>query len=254
MVAGKFPLQRYLGGSDDGAIFLTFMHGVAEDPKEAAIRLISADGMDAEKQARQWKAAGELQHPNLIRIYEAGRAELDGVPLVYAVEEYAEENLSQILPERALTPAETGEMLSPVLRALQFLHDRGFVHGRIQPSNILAIGDQVKLSSDSLHLPRDASYNKKSASAYHPPELASGMVSAPADVWQLGVTLVEVLTQRLPRLDSHQNKPPPYLKEFRTHSARSLKTVCVQIPQTDGLSRRSPVGSRVGKPSPHAGR
>ena len=206
-VGERFPLKTYVGGSEDSAVFLTTMSGVAGESKETAIRLILADGLDAEKQLRQWKAAGELKHPNLIRIYEAGRSELDGVKLIYVIEEYAEENLAQILPERALAPAEAREMLQPVLRALQFLHDRGFVHGRIQPSNILAIGNQVKLSSDTVSLPREVTHRGKANGAYYPPESAAGAILAPADVWQLGVMLVEALTQRLPRFDLHQNKP-----------------------------------------------
>jgi TonB family protein len=205
-VGERFPLQTYLGGSHYSAVFLTSMPGVAGDATETAIRLIFAEGSDAEKQLRQWKAAGELKHPNLIRIYEAGRSDLDGAKLIYVVEEYAEENLAQILPDRALATAEAREMLRPVLRALQFLHDRGFVHGRIQPSNILAIGDQVKLSSDSVSLSLEITCSGKAASAYRPPESATGAILAPADVWQLGVMLVEVLTQRLPRFDLHQNK------------------------------------------------
>jgi TonB family protein len=204
-VAGRFPLKTCLGGTDHHAVFLTSMPGAAGS-KEAVIRLSSADGVEGQKQLLQWQAAAELSHPNLIRIYEAGRSELDGVELIYAVEEYAEENLAQILPDRALTPEEAREMLAPVLRAVQFLHDKGLVHGRIQPSNILASGDQVKLASDTVSLPRAIDRDERVASIYHPPESAMGAVLAPADVWQLGVTLVEALTQRLPRFDLNQNR------------------------------------------------
>ena len=149
-VDGRFPLQSYLGGSDHSAVFLTLMQSAAGDSEKAAIKLISAGAADAEKQLFRWKAARELNHPNLIRIFEAGRCQLDSTDLLYVVEEYAEENLSQILPERALTAEEVRALLPPVLEALQFVHEKGFVHGHIQPSNILAIGDQVKLSSDAL--------------------------------------------------------------------------------------------------------
>ena len=203
-VAGKFPLKRYLGGSGDTAVFLTLMSGAGS--KEAAIRLMSTDDAKAEKQLRQWRAASELTHSNLIRIHEAGRSDLNGAELIYVVEEYAEENLSQVLPDRALTPEETRQMLPPVLRALQFLHDKGLVHGRIQPSNILAIGDQVKLSSDTVGLPGEIDGNARMTSSYRAPESAAGTISAPADVWQLGVTLVEVMTRQLPRFDLQQNK------------------------------------------------
>ena len=202
-VAEKFPLQRYLGGSEHSAVFLTLAEAAGGDSNEAAIKLISADKVNAEEQLQQWKVAGRLDHANLMRIFTEGRCELDGVALLYVVMEYAEEALSQILPERALNPEEARSMLPAVLGAMQYVHDQGLVHGRIQPSNILAIGDQVKLSSDSLSA---AGGIRAGAGAYRPPEATSGTISTPADVWQLGVTISEVLTQRLPRFDLHQNK------------------------------------------------
>jgi TonB family protein len=205
-VDASFPLQSYLGGSDHSAVFLTLTQGGAGDSGKAAIKLLPADSADAEKQILQWMSARDLIHPNLIRIYEAGRCELDDTALLYVVEEYAEENLSQILPERALTAEETRGMLSPILRALQYVHDKGFVHGHIQPSNILAIGDQVKLSSDALGVPGER--HSATTSPYDPPEGATGGSSTAGDVWQLGMTLIEALTQHLPVGDSQQNEPP----------------------------------------------
>jgi TonB family protein len=205
-VDGRFPLQSYLGGSDHSAVYLTIRQGGAGDSEKAVIKLIPADAADAEKQLLRWKAACEPSHPNLIRIFEAGRCELDGLDLLYVVEKYAEENLSQILPERALTAEETRGMLPPLLRALQYLHERGFVHGHIQPSNILAIADQVKLSSDTLA--EAAGRSGSAISAYDPPEAATGAISTASDVWQLGMTLVEVLTQHLPDWDRGRPNAP----------------------------------------------
>src|SRR5208282_3466457 len=145
-VDGRFSLQSYLGGSGHSAVFLTSAPGDGtpkdgEASERAAIKLIAAD-LDAERQLLRWQAAGELKHPNLIRIFQAGRCELEGTSLLYVVMEYAEENLSQILPERALTAEETRGMLAPVLLALQYAHEKKLVHEHIQPSNILAVGDE----------------------------------------------------------------------------------------------------------------
>jgi protein TonB len=122
--------------------------------------------------------------------------------------EYAEENLSQILPERTLTAEEARGMLPPILRVLQFLHDQGFVHGHIQPSNILAVADQVKLSSDALSMAGERRGSARATSAYDPPEAATGTISTASDVWQLGMTLIEVLTQRLPVWDRTRMSAP----------------------------------------------
>ena len=232
-VDGRFPLQSYLGGSDHSAVFLTLLQSAAGNSEKAAIKLISAPA-DAEKQLLRWRLAGELNHPNLIRIFEAGRCELDGTDLLYVVEEYAEENLSQILPERALTAEEVRAMLPPVLRGLQFVHDKGFVHGHIHPANILAIGDQVKLSSDALEVPGETSRRAGATSAYDPPEAGTvtGAISTAADAWQLGMTLVEVLTQRLPvwdRAGTNAPKIPPTIPAAVPAPFREIAGHCLQM-------------------------
>jgi TonB family protein len=207
-VDGRFPLQSYLGSSNHSAVFLTVAQPRGSDSEKAAIKLIPAGSGDANHQFLRWKAASELTHPNLIRIFEAGRCELDRTELLYVVMEYAEENLSQILPERALTAEEARGMLAPILRALQFVQGKGFVHGHIQPSNILAVGNQVKLSSDTLSMAGERSGGVRATSAYDSPEAATGTLSAAGDVWQLGMTLIEVLTQRLPVWDRARMSAP----------------------------------------------
>jgi TonB family protein len=227
-VDGRFPLQRYLGGSGHSAVFLTVTQPSGSDSEKAAIKLIPAGGVDANHQFLQWKTTSELTHPNLIRVFEAGRCELDGMELLYVVMEYAEENLSQILPERALTAEEARGMLAPILRALQFVHDKGLVHGHIQPSNILAVADQVKLSSDTLSVPGERNGGARATNAYDPPEAATGTISAAADVWRLGMTLIEVLTQRLPVWD-RTRMSAPQVPAAVAEPFREIAGHCLQV-------------------------
>jgi TonB family protein len=224
-IDGKFPLQSYLGGSDHSAVFLTVLQRSNGEPGKAAIKLIPRNA-GAENQLSRWQAVRELNHPNLLGIYDAGRCKLDGTKLLYVVEEYAEENLAQILPERALTAEEAGGMLPPVLAALEYVHGKGLVHGRIQPSNVFAVGDAVKLSSDSLTTLNDKSAGAKLASDYDPPETASGQFSAASDVWDLGITLVEVLTQHPPVWNRAGGNPPtlpPMAEPFREIARQCLQ-------------------------------
>src|SRR5580658_7773871 len=148
-VDGKFPLRQWLGGSDHSAVFLTERPGQAQ---KVAIKLIAADGVAADRQLARWRAAAQLSHPHLMRIFEAGRCRLDGMPLLYFVMEYAEEDLSQILPQRPLAPSEVTELLPALLDALSYLHGKGLVHGRVKPSNVQAMGDELKLSADQIAL------------------------------------------------------------------------------------------------------
>jgi TonB family protein len=231
-------------------VFLTVAQPRGSDLEKAAIKLIPAGAVDANHQFLRWKAASELTHPNLIRIFEAGRCELDRTELLYVVMEYAEENLSQILPERALTAGEARGMLAPILRALQFVHDKGFVHGHILPSNILAVADQVKLSSDTLSMAGERSGGARATSAYDSPEAATGTISTAGDVWQLGMTLIVVLTQRLPVWDRARTSAPgvpaavpePF-REIAGHclqvDARQRWTVGEIVHRVEGVQRGS---------------
>jgi len=196
VVDGEFPLQRYLRGSDHSAVFLT-QHGEGT-AQRAVIKLVPADLREAEAQLLRWRVATKLPAPGLIRIFEVGQAKLDNTELLYVVMECPDEDLAQILPERPLTPAETRDMLSQVLDTLAYVHSKGFIHGRVEPSNIMAVADRIKLSSDCLCALQDETGREREGSRYTAPEVARGAISPASDVWSLGMTLVETLTQHLP--------------------------------------------------------
>lgn len=196
VVNGEFPLRQYLGGPHQRPVFLTELRGRGH--QKAAIKLIPADPRNAELQLSRWRQVAKLSHPHLIRIFDMGRCQLGDRRLLYVVTEYAEEDLSQILPHRPLTPAEAGEMLKAVLEALAYLRIKGLVHGHVKPANIMALGDQVKLSSDGIFPMGQSGGGWDKPGGYDPPETASGSVSSAGDVWSLGMTLVEALTQCLP--------------------------------------------------------
>jgi TonB family protein len=194
VVDGKYHLRQYLGGSDHGAVFLTEYGSLR--PQKAAIKLVRVRPGNAELQLSRWRLAANLSHPHLVRIFDLGRCEVENSAMLYVVMELADENLAQIIPERPLTPDETREMLAPVLDALSYMHSRGFVHGRIKPSNIMAVGEELKLSSDGICRLADAIDSQSAPGVYDPPEGARNGAAPAGDVWSLGVTLIEVLTQQ----------------------------------------------------------
>jgi TonB family protein len=196
VINGVLPLRRFLGRSNHSVVFLTEYK--AHNLADAAIKLVPADEATADTQLAYWKSAAALAHPNLIRLFDTGQCQLGGHPFLYVVMEYAEETLAQILPKRALTPDEVRYLLRPTLETLTFLHDKDLVHGQIKPPNLLVIGDQLKLSSDNIHPVGTARPSIAKRSVYDPPEAKIGGIDAKGDVWGLGVTLVEALTQRLP--------------------------------------------------------
>jgi TonB family protein len=217
VVNNAFPLQRYLGGSSESAVFLTQLAG--PQSSKAVIKLVP-EGVSADLQLSLWRRASKLTHPNLLQLYQGGRCRLADMDLLYVVMEYAEEDLSQILPQRALTPSEARDMLVPLLDALDNLHFTGLVHSRLKPSNILATADQVKLSTDRLFPAGEVRKSTAKRTAYDAPETATDAITTASDVWSLGVLLIEVLTQRVP--DSQARAPLQFAAESLAQPFRDI--------------------------------
>src|SRR5580700_5436486 len=252
-VDGKFPLRQWLGGSEHSAVFLTERPGQSE---KVAIKLIAADG-DADRKLSHWRAAAQLSHPHLMRIYEAGRCRLDGTPLLYLIMEYAEEDLSQILPQRPLAPSEVTDLLPPLLDSLSFLHGKGFVHGRVKPSNVHAMGDQLKLSADQIVATSEPASRRRDV--YDAPETAAGIVSPAGDVWSIGVTLVAALTQNVSFEGSSEadpSHPDPAPPDTVPQPFRGIARECLHLDPKRRCSlaeiqaRLQPAGRSVPAPAP----
>ena len=217
VVEGKFPLKQWLGGSDHSAVFLTEMPG--QPSQNAAIKFVAVDNGNTDGQQSRLRAASRLSHRHLIRIFESGSTRMDGTTVLYLVMECADDDLSRILPERPLQPGEVSDLLPPVVDALSYLHKNGFVHGRVKPSNILAAGDQLKLSSDQVSLPSEQDGRRRRRDVYDAPETAAGIVSPAGDVWSMGVTLVAALTQDVTLAEAaspeNRNLPESIPEPFR---------------------------------------
>jgi eukaryotic-like serine/threonine-protein kinase len=207
VVDGRFTLHRWLGGSPESSVYLT--EAAKEGAVKAAIKLVSAASPGADARLAGWTAVSRLAHPHLLRVLHVGRSRLDGDEVVYVVTEYADEVLAEILPERALTPDETTEMLEPVLDALACLHGRGFAHGRIKPSNVLVVADRLKLSADCLPIASGKTAGPMPVPGAHDaPELSRGVISPAADIWSLGMIVVAALNQRAPAWDRDSGFEP----------------------------------------------
>lgn len=191
LVNALFPLKQCIGCSDHSGVFLT--ESVALGSSAVAIKLVPTDRALAELQLPRWKRAGGLTHPHLLRIWEWGGCQLNGLPHLYAVMEYADQTLAQLLRHRALTETEAREMLVPILDALAFLHGRSLVQGQLKPANILVVGDQLKLASDTICRTTEGTIG--TPSMYDPPEGRHASSSAAGDVWALGASLLEALTR-----------------------------------------------------------
>jgi hypothetical protein len=142
-IAEAYPLKKLVRPEGRSAFFLT-TNGTGTP---ALVRVIEAHFDESEILTR-WRAVSEIGQENLVTMRKFGQTELDGTPLVYAVMEPTEISLAELLQNRTLSAEETLELAHSMVGALQALHQRGLVHGQVEPDNILAAGETVKLRSD----------------------------------------------------------------------------------------------------------
>lgn len=207
-IGGRFVLLERLGGSADCGVFVTH-----RQDQKSVIKLIRAEGADADLCLRHWDIAKSMSHPHLAQVFETGRCSRDNIDFVYVVTEYGDELLSQILEARAMEDRETREFLDPILDVLSYLHETGIVHGRLKPSNIMRVSGTVKLASDNFISRGTVQKRLRRVEIYDAPEVLTGKVTPAADTWSLGMTLVEMVTGRLPEWDRSSNLEP-FVSQF----------------------------------------
>ena len=142
---GALPIEKLIRPEGRSAFFST--HDGSGAP--AVLRLIESIHDDDEILDR-WKTVSELKQAHLVAFKKFGHTVLDGTPIIYAVMETTDASLDDILRERPLTLEETRQVATSLVAAVQALHACGLVHEHIEPANVLATNEVVKLRSDCI--------------------------------------------------------------------------------------------------------
>ncbi len=198
---GRYEVLEEIGRGAMGVVFK------ARDPlieRTVAVKTITAGVAEdqdlLQRFRREAKAAGGLQHPNIVTIFEMGDSE--GLPFI--VMEYLEgESLEKIIGRQSPTPMaqRLGHMVQ-TCRALDYAHRRGVVHRDIKPANIMVTLEGVVKVVD-FGIARIIDTGKTQTGAlvgtlsYMPPELLHGQrADQRSDIWSLGTVMYELLTYR----------------------------------------------------------
>ncbi|MGE3172175.1 MAG: bifunctional serine/threonine-protein kinase/formylglycine-generating enzyme family protein [Planctomycetota bacterium] len=222
---GKYRLIRVIGRGAMGAIVWLARDEVFD--REVALKVMSGgiavSRQEYERFRREGMSAGRLQHPNIVRVYDDGRA--DDV-LYFAMEHIVGHDLGAELElQRAGRDAPAAAPILPrhdapgflvavanlcarIADALHYAHEHGVVHRDVKPRNLLLDRSGTVFVTD-FGLARDSRFGSISQSDaivgtlyYMSPEQArvldTAKVDRRTDVYSLGVVMYELLTLRLP--------------------------------------------------------
>lgn len=217
-VVGGYRLVECLGRGGLGVVYLAEALAPGH-PSPAAIKLLMpglvSDVMVA-RFRRERLILGNLQHPGIARLYDAGVTE-DGRPFL-VMESVAGEPIDRYCRRRELSVADRARLFLDICKAVNHAHQRLVIHRDLKPGNILVENDgTVKLldfgtakllEGDDLAetAPATALLGRMLTPGYASPEqMVGGAVTTAADVFSLGVLLYELLTREHPFLRSGQS-------------------------------------------------
>jgi len=204
---GRYVITRELGRGSTSTVYL------AHDSQrgcDVALKLYHPDDVRPERartrrklHVNEARLAGELSHPNLVPVLDAGESGTDA----FIVTEYlrgaeplsTHTQLVNLLPQRRVV-----EILFACAKALDYAHRMGVVHRDVKPSNILIMPDGMPKIIDfgvavhSLTGTQTVSGLVGSPSYMAPEQVKEGLATARSDIYSLGVVGYELLTGKRP--------------------------------------------------------
>ena len=197
---GKYQLTDILGQGAMGVVYRAF------DPvlnRYLAIKVMSAliasDEQLRDRFLREAQAAGSLQHPNVVTVYDFGEADEH---LFIAMEYIEGVDLAEMIERRdPLSVAAKLDIMIDALNGLAYAHSHGLVHRDIKPANI-RVGDDHRAKLMDFGIARMGSAASMTQTGallgtpqYMAPEQVTGAeLTAAADIFAAGAVLYEFLT------------------------------------------------------------
>jgi serine/threonine-protein kinase len=261
-VAGKFLVEKYLGGGAMGAVYrardTSLERNVALKVMHPAIAI---DPSFVTRFHREARAASRLDHPNSMRVIEFGE-EPDG--LLYIAMEYLEgRDLYKVIHEDwPLPEARIADIMMKALAAAAVAHDMGVIHRDLKPENIMILNRKDDEGQDIVKVcdfgiakiteKEDGSPGASTRSAgarlttaglvvgtpeYMSPEQARGeKLDSRSDLYSMGIILYQLLTGRTPFLADtalavvlkHLSDPPEPPSSIYPEVHKGLEAVCLR--------------------------
>jgi eukaryotic-like serine/threonine-protein kinase len=201
---GRYQIVREIGHGAMGVVY------EALDPtigRKIALKAIRFDGIGttADEAARRFKnearAAGGLNHPNIVTVYDAG--EDNG--LLYLAMEFIEGSTLEALirQQRSIAAAQTIDIIRQVCSGLDFAHAKGIIHRDVKPGNIMLASNRLaKITDFGIARAGEAmtiTGQVVGTPNYMSPEQVLGKpLDGRSDLFSVGVILYEMVTGERP--------------------------------------------------------
>ncbi len=210
-----------------------------------------ADSEDLQRFAKEAEAAGQLQHPNIVALYEFGSLEQEPF---FSMEYISGSSLAERVATGPVPGRRAAGYLEATARAVHFAHTRGILHRDLKPANVLLDeNDQPKVTDFGLAklMATDAGQTRTGAvlgtPSYMSPEQAAGRkdLGPASDVYSLGAILYELLTgtppfqgeSALATLNQVADQEPIAPRLLNPSVERDLETICLKCLEKDPARR-----------------
>src|SRR5881409_3456148 len=214
---------------------------------------------------REAQAAANLDHPNILPIYEVSESE-EGLPF-FSMKFAGGGSLLEAAPALRREPRRAIALMAKVARAVQYAHVQGILHRDLKPGNILLDGHGEPMVSDFglatwLDSVSDLTHSLTifGTPGYIAPEQANPSLAEAAklrpaaDVYSLGAILFDLFTGRPPFLGEHalaviqqaSEKCAPKLRSLVPTLDRDLETICAKCLEREPQGRYRSAGALAG--------
>lgn len=254
---GPFQLISSLGTGGRGFVFKARQ---LELDRVVALKILKGNAtndLEIKRFLGEAKAAANLQHPNIVQVYESDIYE--NLPYI-ALEYVSGGTLDEKCTGSPTVGKEAAKLIAVVADAMQYAHDRGIIHRDLKPSNILLTEDGTPKVTD-FGLAKRLQFSRPEAPqsvtesgavlgtpSYMSPEQAEGhnnRIGPGTDVYGLGVVLYQLITGQVPFvgestldvLQSIRALEPVAPSLLNPKVPRDLETICLKCLEKDPASR-----------------
>jgi len=235
-LADRYEIEREIGAGGMATVYLA--HDTRHD-RPVALKLLKPDlgaVLGVERFLSEIKVTANLQHPNLLPLFDSGA--VDG--LLYYVMPFVEgESLrSRLEREKQLPIDDAIRITVAIANALDYAHSHGVIHRDLKPENILMQSGQPVIADFGIALAvSKAGGNRITQTGlslgtpqYMSPEQATGdrVIDGRSDIYSLGAVAYEMLTGDAPHTGSTSQA---IIARMLTEKPRSMRSTRAAIPE-----------------------